>query len=145
MNQADHRAVAIATYNQCWDLLEDQRHPGQDLELLTLALTSRYHWRQAGGPREWAISDWLASRCAAATGHAHLARDFADASSHHDPDTFEPWLRASLAEGQARAWASIGDFTRRDHFIARARECLMDEPDPENRSLIEEQIRALDT
>jgi hypothetical protein len=145
MNPPDHRAVAVAAYNQCWDLLEIERDPRQDLDLLTLALTSRYHWQQVGGPRELAIADWLASRCATATGHAYLARAYADASSQHDPADFEPWLKASLLEGRARAWASIGDNSQRDQFIALARECLLNEPDAENRALVEEQINAFVT
>jgi catechol 2,3-dioxygenase-like lactoylglutathione lyase family enzyme len=145
MNAPDHRAVAIATYNRCWDLLEAERNPGQDLDLLGLALTSRHHWQQAGGPREWAIADWLASRCAAATGHPHLALAFANSSSQHDQATFEPWLKASLLEGQARAWASMGDDVRRDQFISLALDCLREEPDAENRALIEDQISALAT
>ncbi|MBU6243770.1 MAG: hypothetical protein KGP12_01010 [Actinomycetales bacterium] len=143
MTTDEHRAPASSAYHQCWELLESERTPAQDLDLLTCALSSRYHWQQAGGPAEWAIADWMASRCAAAIGQPSLALAFAQASATHDASGFAPWLAASLLEGQARAWASAGDLVQRDRLIAMARGTLADEPDQQNRELIERQISEL--
>ena len=58
----------------------------QDLELLGLAFASRYHWGLAGGPKEQAIADWMASRCLAAIGEGSLAVRFADSALALAPD-----------------------------------------------------------
>jgi len=143
MTPEEHRALASSTYNQCWDLLETDRSPEQDLDLLTLALTSRYHWQQVEGAQEHAIADWMASRCAAAIDQPGLALAFAQTSTKHDASEFAPWLAASLLEGQARAWAATGNLRERDRLIKLARAYLADEPDEGNRDLIEAQIREL--
>lgn len=145
MTPDDHRATAVATYNACWSLLEATRTPEQDRELLTAAFTSRYHWAQVGGPGECAVADWMVSRCAAATGDAPLALSFARASRTHDDSGFEPWLRASLIEGLARAHHCAGDAEDRDRLVAEALAALDGEPDPENAEVIRDQLAELVT
>jgi len=139
----DHRATAVSTYNACWALLDAIRTSEQDCELLTCAFTSRYHWAQVGGPSECAVADWMVSRCAAATGDAPLALAFARASRTHDESGFEPWLRASLIEGLARAHDCAGAVEDRDRLVAEALAVLEQEPDPENAQVIRDQLADL--
>jgi hypothetical protein len=74
----DHRAVAVETYNRCWDLLEkEQRSTDDDVDLLTCAFASRHHWRIVGGAPQAITADWMISRAAAEIGNADLAVDFA--------------------------------------------------------------------
>ncbi len=134
-----HRAVAIESYNAAWSLLEQQRDEAQDRDLLGLALTSRYHWAQAGGPREQVIADWMVSRCCAALGEGRLALSFAQAALAAAGDV-PAWLRASLHEGLARAAAAIGDGTLREEQLTAARAALAAEPDDEEREIIQAQI-----
>lgn len=143
MTPEDHRTIAVATYNACWTLLEADRTPDQDRELLTAAFTSRYHWTQAGGPMELAVADWMVSRCAAATTDGRLALSFARASLEHDDSEFDPWLRASLLEGLARAHDAVGNPAERDRLVAQAQNVLEHEPDPENAQAIADQLADL--
>ena len=73
MVEVDHRSIAVSTYNACWDLLESARSAEDDRNLLSLAFTSRYHWLQTGGATQWAMADWMVSRCAAAIGEGSLS------------------------------------------------------------------------
>ena len=136
----EHRELAASTYNASWELLESPRTPAQDLELLGLALTSRYHWGFAGGAREQAVADWMVSRCCAAVGEGSLAVRFASSALDLAPPDAPAWLIASLHEGRARAAAAAGDADGRSQHVALAHEALARETDEEDRALIAAQI-----
>lgn len=140
MADAPHRALAVAAHNGCWDLLERERTALEDLELLELALTSRHHWRAAGGARELAIADWMVARCLAAIGDGPLSLRFANTALDEQPADAPAWLRASLLEGVARAHAACGDQAARDEFATRAAAALAEEHDTEDRELIASQL-----
>ena len=140
MADHDHRAIAISTYGDCWDLLESVRSAEEDRNLMTLAFTSRYHWLKAGGPTEWVISDWMVSRCAAAVGEGSLSVTFAKSALAGVADDSPAWLRASMYEGMARACVAIGDLEGKVQHIAQARRELATEDSQEDRQLIESQI-----
>ncbi|MCU1587259.1 MAG: HTH-type transcriptional regulator hmrR [Frankiales bacterium] len=134
-----HRQLAVQTYNATWHLLEASRSEQQDLELLGLAFASRYHWGLAGGPKEQAIADWMASRCLAALGEGSLAVRFADSALALAP-TDQEWLTASMHEGRARAAAAARDRAGRDEHVALARAALDRETDAEDREAIAAQL-----
>jgi hypothetical protein len=137
----DHRRLAAVTYNDCWDLLEIERTPQQDRDLIGLALTSRYHWQHAGGgDEELVIADWMVGRAFAAIGAGGPALDFARAAVAGQTTETPPWLQASLQEGLARAFSASGEKAERDAAVVRARELLTAEPDPESRELIQGQL-----
>ena len=140
MAEIDHRSIAISTYNECWKLLDSSRSAEDDRNLLSLAFTSRYHWLRVGGAHQWALSDWMVSRCAAAVGEGALSVKFATSSLDGLPDNAPAWMRASLHEGMARACAAVGDREGRAAHIATARAALEFEQSPEDRELIESQI-----
>lgn len=140
MADHDHRALAISTYSDCWDLLESVRTAEEDRNLMTLAFTSRYHWLKAGGPTEWVISDWMVSRCAAAVGEGSLSVTFAKSAIAGVADDSPAWLRASMHEGMARACVAVGDHEGKAQHIAQARSELASEQSQEDRELIESQI-----
>jgi hypothetical protein len=137
-----HRQLAVQTYNATWALLETSRSEQQDLELLGLAFASRYHWGLAGGPKEKAIADWMASRCLAAIGEGPLAVRFADSALALAPREQE-WLTASMHEGRARAAAAAGDDAARTEHVALAQAALDRETDAEDRDAIAAQLADL--
>lgn len=140
MVEVDHRSVAVSTYNACWELLESARSAEDNRNLLSLAFTSRYHWLQAGSAMQWAMADWMVSRCAAAIGEGNLSMTFAKSAVASVPEDAPAWLRASVHEGMARACVAIGDGEGRVQHIAQARKILASEPSQEDRQLIESQI-----
>jgi hypothetical protein len=140
MTDIPHKSIAAQTYNACWELLERPRSGAEDIALLGLAYTSRYHWLAVGGPQEWAISDWMVSRVCAALGHTALALAHANAAHNHDQHGFPAWLLASLHEGTARAYHAAGDTARCDAAIAAARVWLAKESDAADAAYIQQQL-----
>ncbi len=143
----DHRGLAVTTYNHAWDLLDSpDRTSAQDDEVLTLAFASRYHWAQAGGEDEQlAVGDWFIGHVSANLGLAALALRFSQrAFSRVESMDAPPWLRASALEGMARAHASAGEHAERDRYAALAEAALAGIDDPDEREIIEDQLRSID-
>jgi hypothetical protein len=138
-----HENFAKETFARCWDLLGRSLNDAEKRDLVGYALTSRYHWQQVGGGQQLAIADWMASRAYAAVGQPALAVEYAMASLKHGNEDFPSWLKASLNEGVARAYASAGDHQLRDKYVARALTELEKESAPEDAGLIRNQIEEL--
>jgi hypothetical protein len=147
MTDTDDKALASQLFNRCWELLDlDERSDDDDVELLTSALTSRFHWLHAGGPEQWITSDWMVARAAGATGSSDVALRFAlrayeAARAKETPD----WLVASTAEGVARAYAVAGNAQEFTNWAALARRLVEVIVDPEDKSLIESQLADIPT
>jgi hypothetical protein len=144
VDQLDDRELAIQLFNRCWELLESTRDSDDDVELLTAAFGSRFHWLIAGGPEQWIVSDWMVARATAVLGHGALAILFAQrahsaAQENESPD----WLVASTAEGVARAYAALGDVEQFNHWFALATRLVNVIADPEDQSLIASQLSDL--
>jgi hypothetical protein len=145
MTDPTERTLATQLFNRCWEILEmESRSSDDDVELITSALTSRYHWLNAGASEQWIISDWMVSRAAAAIGVFELSLSFArrahDAAQNGD---FPDWLVASSAEGMARAYACSGnaeEFAKWNALAGRLVEVIADE---EDRALIAGQLAEL--
>ena len=145
MADINHRPIAVQTFNACWEILEKEGASVEDYrELLTLAFTSRWHWSVVGGLDQWITSDWMVSRAASLYGDHLLARDFIDrawnALSEESPD----WLRASVAEGHARAALLAGDDTLFATWRATARELVAAIAEDEDRAVIADQLAEID-
>jgi hypothetical protein len=145
VDDAAHRKLGVKTYNRCWELLEQpERSRDDDLELLTLAFTSKYHWSFVAADKETIIGEWMIARAAAAVGEGHLsvtyaklAHDLAQASGVED------WLVASSAEGVARAYAASGDLALRDEWCERAEGLVAAIADLDERALIASQLASV--
>lgn len=142
MASLDDKTLASQLFNRCWELLEqDERSEDDDVELLTSAFTSRFHWLQAGGEEQAIISDWMVARAAGATGAPDTALRFALRAYEAARATDSPdWLVASGAEGVARAYAFAGNAAEFNNWAALAGRLIEVIVDPENKSLIESQL-----
>ena len=145
MQDIDHREMAAERYNHCWDLLErDDRSRDEDFELLTSAFVSRYYWSMAGGPEQWAVSDWMVSRAAAVIGEGSLSLAFAQRANDAVQEFDAPdWLVASTAEGLARAYAALGSEQDRDVWLNNAESLVEVIADEESRELIASQLASV--
>ena len=142
MGDPEERELAVSLYNRCWELLETEgRSTDDDVELITCALASRHHWRNAGGQQEWIISDWMAARAAGAVGAIDLALVFAhranDAVTQGD---FPDWLVASTAEGVTRAFGDAGKAEEFGAWFAKAERLIEVIVDEDDRGLIARQL-----
>lgn len=142
-----HRSQGIETFNTTWGFLDDpDRDPTGDLDMLTAALASRHHWRVAGEPKNWAISDWQVARVLAVLGEGEMARRFAQASLDLvEEHRLEAFLRGSAHEALARAAALRGDAAARDVHLAAARDALEELTDEEDRDVLAADIRAAES
>jgi hypothetical protein len=139
--QLDDRELATQLFNRCWELLEATRDSDDDVELLTAAFGSRYHWLNAGAMEQWIVSDWMVARAAAALGDGELAILFAQRAHSAAQESESPdWLVASTAEGVARAFAALGDVEEFNHWAALANRLVEAIADPEDQSLIASQL-----
>jgi hypothetical protein len=142
----DHRALAVALFNQAWDLIDlADRTPAQDLDMVVTACASRRHWQEAGGiERNLVVADWQVAHTASLAGLPDLALRFASAAVNRAAATDLPaWLLASTHEALARAHAVAGDRPgyEREAAIARG---LLDAAEPgEDRDIIESQLASI--
>lgn len=137
----DHRSIAVATFNRCWELLELQSPTSEHhVELVTCALTSRYHWLEAGGLQQWVTSDWMVARAAGAAGLGDLAIRFALRAEAALTGELADWLHASVAEGVARAYRDAGHEAERLDWIRIAEQRVNEIADDEDRALIASQL-----
>jgi len=139
--QLDDRELATQLFNRCWELLEATRDADDDIELLTVAFSSRYPWLDAGDREQWIVSDWMVARAAAAVGEGELSLRFAK-RAHSAAQEYEvpDWLVASSAEGVARAFAALGDVEEFNNWSALAARLVEVIADPEDKSLIASQL-----
>lgn len=143
MSNEEHKRHARQTYGLCWEFLGHTLRDFEKRDLVGYALTSRYHWQRVGGPQELAIADWMASRAYAAVGQPTLAIEYALASLNHGYEEFPAWLKASLNEGVARAFASSSNNKRRDEYVSLALAELAKETDSDDAEIIRGQIAEL--
>ena len=117
-----HRKVAARTFNEAWHYLESEnRGPGDDLRMLYLAHTSRYHWGIVGTERNKAVGEWQLSRVYAELGEVDLALRFARASlsTCRRSGLFE--IMPTAYEAMARVYAVAKDAKGAERYLRRAR------------------------
>ena len=125
--------------------MESTRNADDDVELLTAAFGSRFHWLSVGAIEQWITSDWMVARAAAATGDGELSLRFAERAHRAAQENAVPdWLVASTAEGVARAFAVTGDVEAFNNWSALAARLIEVIADPEDKALIASQLAELD-
>jgi hypothetical protein len=140
-----HRASAVASFNGAWELIDlPDRTPEQNRRMLTLAFAARWHWGEIGTAENIAVSDWQVGHAAALAGEVSLAKTFSAAAYEvARSDDLPDWLRASSAEGMARACAVDGDRAGYDRYAEEARTLIAGLEDEEDRALITGQLASI--
>ncbi|KML45288.1 hypothetical protein VL14_03510 [Cytobacillus firmus] len=63
MEKDEHKKMAISLFNKVWDLMENpDRTEDENLEMIHMVHTSRYHWGIAGQPVNLSRGEWQISR-----------------------------------------------------------------------------------
>jgi DNA-binding transcriptional MerR regulator len=141
----DERKLAADLFNGVWALLEtEDRTPAQDDRMLHMAHASRYHWDQTGTPANLARGEWLCSRVYAvlrrsepALHHARRVLEICEENGIGD------WDLAFGHEAVARAHAVAGDRAAAEAALERARAAAEDITDPEDRELLDADLRTV--
>jgi hypothetical protein len=133
------RALAIATYNEAYELVFSSAQ-GNEIAGLELAATSLNLWRRVGTEQNVAIGLWLYSRAlgnvGAREGCLKAAKECVTIAESLGVD----WLLASALEGLARASNGTVDFAKN---VQRAAEAINQIQVPDDRNLIESQFADL--
>jgi len=140
-----HQRMGVTLFNRCWELIDrDARTGDEDVEMLLVAATSRWHWAQVGGPEQIATGDWQVARVASLLGMTDLALVFAERNlDTATAEGWDGWRLASAYEGMARACSTAGDAEGRQRHLALGRDALEREQDAESRQAIAEQLEAV--
>jgi catechol 2,3-dioxygenase-like lactoylglutathione lyase family enzyme len=123
-----HRKFAIQSFNGVWELLDkEDRSPDDDVRMIHMAHTSRYHWGEIGTPLEFARGDWQIARVYAVLGFGVMAFKYAkrclDLCEKHDLGDFD---LAFAYEAMARASAVSGDVDKGRGYLDLARDAGME-------------------
>lgn len=107
-----HRAQAIECNNATWEMIEADRTPENDEEMLRRAYASNYHWSRAArrGPANDARGAWLLAKVQLLVGQPQLSLRYADqcmsVCMEHGLEDFD---LAYAYEARARALKALGD------------------------------------
>jgi hypothetical protein len=107
-----HRAQAIECNNSTWEMIEAERTPANDEEMLRRAYASTYHWARAvrRGPANEARGAWLLAKVQLLAGQPELSLRYADqcmaVCQEHGLADFD---LAYAHEARARALKALGD------------------------------------
>ncbi len=107
-----HRAQAIECNNSAWEMIEAERSPEHDEEMLRRAYASTYHWARAAGrqPAHEARGAWMLAKVQLLVGQPSLSLRYADRCmalcQQHGLVDFD---LAYAHEAQARARKALGD------------------------------------
>jgi len=107
-----HRAQAIECNNSTWEMIEAERTPANNEEMLRRAYASAYHWARAvrRGPANEARAAWLLAKVQLLAGQPDLSLRYADQClsicQQHGLEDFD---LAYAHEARARALKALGD------------------------------------
>ena len=107
-----HRAQGIDCFNATWEMIEAERNPDNDEEMLRRAYASTYHWARAARrvPANDARGAWLLAKVQLLSGQPQLSLRYADRCldlcKQHDLVDFD---LAYAHEARARALKALGD------------------------------------
>jgi hypothetical protein len=142
LNRSQHRKIGADLFNYTWSLLDQKKRSSDEVDqMVHAAHASRYHWGQAGTPRNRAIGEWQISRVYSTLGRAepalyHGRRGLEIArrsrlSRFHLAYAYEALARASAVAGQRRA---------RDRYLREARRIAPTVRDQDDRRMLLEDL-----
>jgi hypothetical protein len=117
-----HRKTAVRCFNEAWDFLEKRgRNPQDDVRMLQLAHTSRYHWGLVGNAANKAVGDWQLSRVYAALDEPRLSLLYANSSLEACERGGLNQFIGTAYEALARAYAIGGNRKSARGYLKMAR------------------------
>ena len=142
--QLVHEAFSGGCFNKCWTLIDKADRSPEDVEdMLLLAQTSLWHWKQRSDckPMNLSISYWQLSRVYALAGHYNMARLFGDKCLKVSKDNKIPPFYVGYAyEAQARAEVLNKDFKAARSCIEKAEKELASVTDKDEKGFLETDI-----
>ena len=144
----NHRQLGVDLYNDTWRLLDKERTPDEDDQLVHQAHASGYHWSQAPErePKNRVRAEWLCSRVYAVLGRAEPALHHAERSlaiAESNAENLEEWDLPFAYEALARAHGVAGNADEASRYEELAREATDAVTDDEDREILLKELAAL--
>ena len=133
-----HRAQGIVCNNTTWEMIEAERTPANDDEMLRRAYASTYHWARAARrtPANDARGVWLLAKVWLIAGRPELSLRYADqCKALCDEHGLVDFDLAYALDAQARAHAALGHGDLAEQLAAVARAVPV--ADPEDLAILE--------
>ncbi|MBT2687503.1 hypothetical protein J7I93_04825 [Bacillus sp. ISL-47] len=114
----DHKKIAISLFNRVWDLMEKpDRTREEDLQMIHMVHTSRFHWEMAGKPVNLSRGEWQISRVYTVLNRAepalyHAKRNLEICLDHNIGD----FDLAFAYEALSRAYKTAQDEENTQHY-----------------------------
>ena len=143
--ESAHRYFAAECFNRAWDLIEkSDRTAEEDRLMVARSWASIFHWlhRPDVTNRNLSVGYWQASRIQALLGNARDARRLAEVSLDYCRG-LTPFLIGYAHEALARASVGEGDVAAAREHLAIAEELALKVDDPEDRELLQRDLREL--
>ena len=146
--EAAHKHFAAACFNGVWDMLDlVSRTAEQEQEMIEMAITSLWHWkqRQDCSDTNLSVGYWQVSRTYAVVGLADEARRYAELCvvMSRRPGVLQFYLGYAY-EALARAEQVGGNANMAKQHLAEARRVADSLPDPEAKQLLLADLNALE-
>ncbi len=122
------------------------RTSDEDAEMIRDAHASRFHWREVGTPKNFAVGEWQTARVYSLLGMPesavyHAKRSLALVKA--GGEGFEDFHLPSSYEGLARAYATAGNARMARKYLGIAERLAKRIKNPEDRKTILEQIASI--
>jgi hypothetical protein len=137
----EHRRLAISANNSTWEMVEAERTPANDEEMLRRAYAAAYHWQRAegAGPANEARAVWLLAKVQLLAGQPDASLRYADACMAQCRDHgLVDFDLAYAYESRARALAALGRLDEAANEWAAAKAVPI--ADDDDRALVESDL-----
>jgi hypothetical protein len=132
-----HKHFSAQCFNKTWDLImESDRTPEQDDEMLALAMASFWHWTERDDytPRNASVAFWQISRVFALLGQPLNAKRFAKRSLEVTIGTdVGPFYMGYAYEALARAESVAGNMVKTKEYLDHAYKLADDVADKDSK------------
>lgn len=143
LQQTWHRRIAVEANNRAWELTTRERSLAEDLEMLTAAHISAWHWSQIGTELNQQRATMLLAEVHAVLGHGVVARSLANSMRNFFVNRAETpdWEMAFVHTIQAHAAYVAGEMEDYRNSYATARQAIENIESEEDRSIVWQTFR----
>ena len=140
----EHRRIGKVLFNHVWDLMDKKKRTAEeDAEMIRDVQAMRFHWYEAGTPRNKAVSEWQTARVYSILRMPEPALYHAKrclALNKSGGEGFKDFHLPSAYEGLARARVTAGDARRAANYLEKATKLAAKIKNPEDKKTISDQI-----
>jgi hypothetical protein len=147
LSKKQDKRIGSYLFNHVWDLMEKKKRTREeDAEMIRDVHAMRFHWGEAGTPKNFAVSEWQIARVYSLLGMPESALYHAKRSLAHVKKggrEFEDFHLPSAYEGLARAYSTAGDTRNAKRYARLAEQFASKIKNPEDRKTIVDQIQSI--